>query len=88
MNKKDNGGSAFPYEREATYQGVACGKDFEHGMTLRDYFAAKALPMAAADDKIYGTTLECAKAAGLNPPQAFAKMAYEIADAMIAERNK
>lgn len=51
------------------------------GMSLRDYFAAKALPEAIALQKAMGmgyqvTTLSCAL------------LAYQLADAMLAERLK
>ncbi len=53
-----------------------------NGMTLRDYFAGKALPsvmhLCARD------TLAPAESI----TQSFARKAYEIADAMLAERVK
>lgn len=66
---KDNGGPAFPQ--------VAVNEDgflYEPGMTLRDYFAAKALAWALADDS--ADYADCAK------------RAYQAADAMLAERAK
>jgi hypothetical protein len=65
MSAENNGGSAFPDFRQ-------------DGMTLRDYFAAKAmvalLPQAAkVGDGLYKQV-----------PQA----AYAMADAMLAERAK
>ena len=38
---KDTGGSAFPTKNYVTIQPVAEG--YSEGMTLRDYFAAKAM---------------------------------------------
>ncbi len=46
----------------------------EYGMTLRDYFAAKAMQSIAQS-----TFCDC---------ETVAKMSYAVADAMIAERNK
>jgi hypothetical protein len=67
---KDTGGWAFP----AQHFDLADG---EHGMTLRDYFAAKAMQsMNARPD--YADT----------PADAIALDAYALADAMLAERNK
>ena len=72
MTTKDTGGPAFPTEN-------ARQTDFnswhEEGMTLRDYFAAKAMQ---------------AWLVGINDPKidVCAKSAYEIADAMLVERNK
>lgn len=43
------------------------------GLTLRDYFAAKALPMCMTADESARTVAE---------------MAYSMADAMLSERNK
>ena len=48
----------------------------DSGMSLRDYFAGQALAGLMADPNAEGT------------PEAFARIAYQIADAMIAERNK
>jgi hypothetical protein len=68
MNKEDLGGFAFPVPG-------GCGHD--EGMTLRDYFAGKALaamlttPPAALADK-----------------DVVASQAYYYADAMLAEREK
>jgi hypothetical protein len=45
-------------------------------MTLRDYFAAKAMQGAAASTMNYSS------------PQAAAADAYKMADAMLAERSK
>lgn len=46
------------------------------GMSLRDYFAAQALTGLLSDNRIVDT------------PQSFAARAYEVADAMLAERAK
>lgn len=66
MSAKNTGGPAFP---------ETCGDQIIPGMTLRDYFAAKAMQGFAADP-------DCE-----NGAQA-AKTAYEWADAMLAERAK
>lgn len=69
---KPDGGNAFPVREEkvggSTYQNAA------PGITVRDYFAAKALTAFAG---IYQGDLKCA-----------AQKAYAVADAMIAERSK
>ncbi len=62
---KGKGGPAFPTKP---------GHWMEEGMSLRDYFAAKAM---AAD---ISTSYHSAKDV--------AKFAYEMADAMLAERRK
>lgn len=81
MSKKDDGGGAFPspgvvlnFDRNEHQQGAY------EGMSLRDYFAAKALQgMLAALD-----------AAGLNysNPAMMAEHAFVFANAMLAERAK
>lgn len=75
---KDNGGPAFPrdgyqvedeYGHKETIQG-------KNGMTLRDYFAAKALAGISADPNADGTYEQIAAAC------------YRAADAMLKERAK
>ena len=72
MSNQD-GGPAFPHINECvepdTYKPITSG-----GMTLRDYFAAKAMAgMVTGTDE----WLE----------DAVAKCAYKLADAMVAERG-
>ncbi len=64
---KDNGGPAFPSETNS---------DYFYGMTLRDYFAAKAMQGLLAD-MVEETTA-----------QKLAECSYSVADAMLQERNK
>jgi hypothetical protein len=72
---KDTGGPAFP----AQHFDLADG---EHGMTLRDYFAAKAMQaMLSAFPNVANTDKR--KFAEEMPV-----VAYEYADAMLAERSK
>ena len=67
---KDTGGPAFP----AHHFDLA---ENEHGMTLRDYFAAKAMQtMNARPD--YADA----------PADVIALDAYALADAMLAQRDK
>ena len=74
MSNTYDGGPAFP----SHHFDLA---DNEHGMALRDYFAAKAMQGTAAhychDDSRYGTWEE-----------QLAVDSYAIADAMIAVRDK
>lgn len=74
MNK-ENGGPAFPHEYKYG-DGTAARED---GMTLRDYFAAKAL-----------AGILPALAQGIRPQdiQNMAQDCYGIADAMLVERAK
>jgi hypothetical protein len=66
-----DGGPAFP----AQHFDLA---EHEHGMTLRDYFAAKAMQGMLAND------IEC----GPEQVPIIVASAYILADAMIQERSK
>lgn len=69
----NNGGPAFPLP-EAAHPG-ASPPDVAKGMTLRDYFAAKALQGLLADSKVEATQAE------------FAAASYGMADAMLKARE-
>lgn len=71
MSEKNTGGHAFP--------------DFLHdGMTLRDYFAAKALQglLSASNDTLNGL-MAATKGSG-----SISKLAYYMADAMLKAREE
>jgi hypothetical protein len=68
---KNNGGPAFPTTKESHL--MICSE----GMTLRDYFAAKAMQ----------GMLEMAEYRDLTS-EGYARGAYRVADAMLAEREK
>jgi len=74
--KVNDGGWAFPRP-----DGVRYNDQF--GMTLRDYFAAKAMASLVSAPS-------AAKAVSSSIPydQGIAEMAYTVADAMITEREK
>ena len=70
MTNKDSGGPAFPCEFGGTYQNRT-----SEGISIRDYFAAKAMQAYC----------------GAHPnlmASRHAKEAYEMADAMLLERAK
>jgi hypothetical protein len=73
----NDGGSAFPRQHTVADANDPAFKFGHDGMTLRDYFAAKAL--MALDIQAH-----------VAPPAAkhLASSAYNIADAMLAERSK
>lgn len=86
---KNNGGSAFPAE------GPSPGQFESPGMTLRDFFAAKALPLVA--DTCGDTISTLAREIGIftddykhavHWPVVCAMRAYRWADAMLSERDK
>lgn len=65
MSERYDEDPAFPLPAGAAMEGRS-------GMTLRDYFAAKAMPMIR----------------GFLSPEFIAARAYEMADAMLKERAK
>ncbi|PXX41117.1 MULTISPECIES: hypothetical protein [Burkholderia] len=70
MNEAKNGGPAFPFVEPSTECNVATG------MTLRDYFAAKAMQGY------------CAREESINHDMAdIASDSYAVADAMLRERE-
>lgn len=81
MNEINTGGPAFPVPGMSGLPNSECIWP-EHGMTLRDYFAAKAMQAAVhvLMDKNVATKQEHANAV--------AKVAYRVADAMLAAREK
>ena len=77
----DNGGPAFPTETQIT-ENQSTGEVTVHqylsdGMTLRDYFAAKAM-----DSYLRSPQAEIVSV------KTIAECAYEMADQMLKERNK
>jgi hypothetical protein len=68
-NEQDDGGPAFPHSR--------LGSDSD-GMTLRDYFAAKAMAAMLSLEVVHANCGE----------SELAKWSYQQADAMLAERNR
>ena len=84
MSKIETGGAAFPHDDRAVFMGRS-------GMTLRDYFAAKALPFvmrfyseeARSDKFVPDLDFDLAKDA-----QAIAYEPYRMADAMLKEMER
>lgn len=74
---KDNGGPAFPSGNDVIFG--EWSTNGHAGMTLRDYFAAKALQGICASENHLDR---------IGSFEGAARTAYELADAMIAERNK
>ncbi len=70
MTTKNDGGPAFPVETVCLHG--------SYGMTMRDYFAAKAMNGMAA-----GSSYECTDKDLL----LLAKQAYQMADAMLKARE-
>ena len=74
MNTKDTGGNAFPDGSTNEWGNATRG-----GMTLRDYFAAKALMGMMASRNPNSPRFD---------PTDDAAYVYAVADAMLAKRNK
>lgn len=74
MSKEKNGGFAFPVQSTKDIHGY--GEDGRPAMTLRDYFAAKALEGMLADSSCN----PCADVAS--------EIAYNYADAMLKAREQ
>ena len=72
---KDTGGSAFPTHESRFPDGVL-NQEATYGMTLRDYFAAKAMQGLLSDTAVMST------------PDEFAFNSYMMADAMLKAREQ
>lgn len=73
MSKKNTGGPAFPCE----WDYIDSNRQMANGMTLRDYFAAKAMQGMLANQHPYQASDE----------HMFARDAYVMADAMLKARE-
>ena len=78
MNNKDTSGPAFPVHPDMAAQLGCVPSQSDAGMTLRDYFAAKAM-QGGIDLVPHMATPKVDK----TMPQIIAEMAYEYADAML-----
>jgi len=72
--EKETGGPAFPLPSAAYSEPIPGGTEL-FGMTLRDYFAAKAMQGSLACDE------------HVRDKRAFANWCYEMADAMLDARK-
>ena len=81
MDKINDGGPAFPVSTSNEAGGHQDGPNtWQHpGMALRDYFAAKAMQAYLGSYPNGGLTCR---------PDEIAADAYDVADAMLAERNE
>ena len=74
---RNDGGPAFPV---TLFDGQTLGDGTANGMSLRDYFAAKAMHAALMTARGASSEAQAVESA--------AKVAYMAADAMLAERAK
>jgi hypothetical protein len=86
MSKAESGGAAFP-TMDCDEASLSNGGSYtrEHGMTKREYFAAKALQgiIANGEAGTYDNTVRYGSSV-----RAAAKIAVEMADALLVELNK
>jgi hypothetical protein len=80
MSNTNTGGSAFP-SKKRIYRAGYSTNEFEpvEGMTLRDYFAAKAMQGIIASEKLGDEEFAT--------PEMYARDAYKYADAMLKARE-
>jgi hypothetical protein len=76
MNETNTGGPAFPMTGMDFRNGQQVEAVHQRGMTLRDYFAAKAMQAILSDGSWHGHTCKTA-----------ALESYEMADAMLKARQ-
>lgn len=76
----NTGGAAFPHENSTI-------ADFNEGMTLRDYFAAKAMQAIFSNGQSLAFMSRFAEEDGVASTLYTARSAYAIADAMLAARG-
>jgi len=80
--KKPNNPSAFAFG-----YGTDNYSDIQLGMTLRDYFAAKAMQGFISDREMYMAMMMDRKTSGLSPDDYIANQSYNLADAMLKQRE-
>jgi len=85
---KDTGGAAFPVMHSIDGNWNRSPLPHLSGMTLRDYFAAKAMQSIVGNNQQMIELYKLAKENGMDVIEAACKSSYEYADGMIAERNK
>ena len=90
---KPNGGPVFPTSRgHFTTDGKMLSADWMPGMTLRDWFAGQAMAALVGDVTTFmrATTVIHGEPCDSAAPGArvVVKLAYELADAMLAERGE
>jgi hypothetical protein len=85
MSIEDNGGPAFPESDVMALdpRNTAEMVSLAHGMTLRDYFAAKAMQGMLCNGFVPSLSQDANR-----PHYNYAKHAYAIADAMLEARKQ
>ena len=83
MSDKDTGGPAFPCEVVPTGYGTM----IHEGMTLRDYFAAKAMQAMLASPELM-VVVTADQVLGENAKQRISNLSYQYADALLKAREQ
>ena len=85
MSNKDTGGPAFPVHPDMAAQLGCVPSSSDAGMTLRDYFAAKAMQGLIASPRL---PLPAAHGASDVTDVMVADLSYKMADAMLKAREQ
>ncbi len=80
--KKPSNPSAFAFG-----YGTDNYSDIQLGMTLRDYFAAKAMNGVVSNEVVREAIAKNASANNIHGDDAIAKASYDLADAMLKQRE-
>lgn len=87
MTAKHDGGSAFPGEKFIAYPHGGGYSHRDGGMSLRDYFAAKAMQGLISSERSLKALNNAAYKNRLPLERVIAFGAYEMADAMLKARE-
>lgn len=83
--KHNDGGPAYPFQER---NGDGSHYHSHAGMSLRDWFAGKAVAGICANSVEFDNAMQIARGKNAHPADVLAKLAYDLADAMIAARQK
>jgi len=83
-NKTPSNPNAFPVDGMYAAESLA---NKNSGMTLRDYFAAKAMQGLITNERIAGNIASYANQNDLNGNESVALISYNMADAMLKQRE-
>lgn len=86
MSNIDDGGPAFPFGQVSEITGQLINGYFAPGMTLRDYFAAKAMS-AVITNRLEEARTSCNTYTNSTLSEIIAEDCYIVADAMLKARG-
>lgn len=82
---KENNNYAFPHKQ--SHEQFQYSETVHHGMTLRDYFAAKAMQSLLSSQKHISNINILARECSISETEALAKISYDFSDAMLKHRE-